>query len=270
MSHDPPAPGDEVVLTGGNATPVVRRGDTVRRGAGEWTPTVQALLAHVRARGVTEVPEPRGLDADGREVLSYLDGEVPSDGPLPAWLWDEQVLVEAARLIRRFHDATVGFLATAAGGPEPVEAPVWRMPAHDPVEVVCHNDVAPYNLVFRGGHLVGLIDHDHASPGPRVWDLAYLAYRLVPLQAPTNPDHPGGAVASHRDRRLAVLCDSYGPPAPDEAWRAVTPDRVLAVLPARLADLRAYTAARAADDPDGPLTDHLAIYDADLAYLGTL
>ena len=35
---------DEVVLCGGNMTPVVRVGDTVRRATGPWTPTIHALL----------------------------------------------------------------------------------------------------------------------------------------------------------------------------------------------------------------------------------
>ena len=56
--------------------------------------------------------------------------------------------------------------------------------------MICHNDYAPYNLVFRDGRLVGVIDFETAAPGPRAWDLAYLAYRLVPLAAPGNPDLP--------------------------------------------------------------------------------
>ena len=52
----------EQELTGGNVNDVVRRGDTVRRSAGPWTPTVQALLAWVRAQGVSFVPAPLGLD----------------------------------------------------------------------------------------------------------------------------------------------------------------------------------------------------------------
>ena len=52
----------------------VRIGETVHRPAGSWTPTVHALLCHIRARGFHLAPEPLGVDARGREVLSYLDG----------------------------------------------------------------------------------------------------------------------------------------------------------------------------------------------------
>ena len=57
-------------------------------------------------------------------------------------------------------------------------------------EVICHNDFAPYNLMFEDGRLTGVIDLDLASPGPRVWDMAYTAYRFVPLTDPANPDAP--------------------------------------------------------------------------------
>ena len=32
-----------------------------------------------------------------------------------------------------------------------------------------------------GGHPVALIDWDFAAPGPRAWDVAFAAYRFVPL-----------------------------------------------------------------------------------------
>jgi hypothetical protein len=222
-------------------TPVVREGDTVRRGAGAWTATVHDLLRHVRAGEVCWVPEPRGLDAFDREVLGYVEGEVPSY-PMPDWVWGEQVLVAAARLLRQYHDATVDF---------PRAGRRWQLPAHEPDEVICHNDFAPYNFVFRAGVLHGVIDFDTASPGPRVWDLSYLAYRLVPLAAPGNPD----AVASDdraRAARLRRLCAAYGD--------GVTPAAVLALAPERLDELAVLTAAR-------ELHSHVGIYQADARYI---
>ena len=38
-----------------------------------------------------------------------------------------------------------------------------------------------------------------ASPGPRVRDLSYLAYRLVPLTASENPDGPLTASCYQRE-----------------------------------------------------------------------
>src|SRR3954468_16065803 len=135
---------------------------------------------------------------------------------MPRFMWADAVLVAAARFLRRYHDATVDF--------RPPD-PCWRLPAHEPAEVVCHNDFAPYNLVFRGRTLAGAIDFDTASPGPRAWDLAYLAYPLVPLAEPGNPDAPATPEAD-RNRRLALLCATYGPPADAAAVAATVPERL--------------------------------------------
>jgi Phosphotransferase enzyme family len=236
------------LLRGGDMTSVVRVGDTVRRGAGPWTASVHDLLRHVRARQVLWVPEPRGRDASGREVLGYVEGDVPSY-PMPDWVWDERVLVAAARLLRQYHDATVDF---------PRAHRCWQLPAHAPDEVICHNDFAPYNFVFRGRVLHGAIDFDTASPGPRAWDLSYLAYRLVPLAGSGN----GDAIASSdraRAARLRRLCAAYGD--------GVTPAAVLDLAPERLDELAVVAAARAGDGGRAELHRHVGVYQSDASYL---
>jgi Phosphotransferase enzyme family len=149
-------------LTGGNISAVVRVGDTLRRTAGPWTPTVHRLLRHLHARGIDWVPRPLGMTEDGREVLTYLPGTVPQY-PMPSWIWTDGVLVDATARLRTFHVASRDYDAVDG---------VWQLPARSPVEVICHNDFAPYNLVFDHDHrITGLIDCDTAAPGPRVWDV---------------------------------------------------------------------------------------------------
>lgn len=248
----------EEVLAGGNSTAVVRRGDTVRRTAGPWTPTVHALLRHLRAHGITEVPEPLGTDEQGREVLSYLPGDV-ANYPLPLWVWDESVLRDAGVLLRRVHDASVGFLA-AGDAPAP---PIWQSAPHEPAEVVCHNDFAPYNLVFRDGVVVGLIDFDTASPGPRIWDLAYLGYRLVPLVADAG-DGEGADVVGRLDplARLDALVAAYG--------MRYSRREVLTVVVARLDELAAFTDERASATGRDDFREHAAMYRADARHIQAL
>lgn len=90
--------------------------------------------------------------------------------------------------------------------------------------------------------LTGMIDLDTASPGPRVWDLAYLAYRLAPLTQveDTGAGLPSLAVRRHR---LELLCRAYAG-AGDRV--AVGSHAVLRTAIARLEDLAVFTAARAA------------------------
>ncbi len=186
-------------LAGGNVSEVVRVGGTVRRGAGPWTPAVHALLDHLAAVGFSGAPRAYGYDEAGREVLDYLPGEV-AHYPLPGFARTDDSLCELGRLLRRFHDVTAGFV--------PPDGASWYFPVLEPNEVICHGDVAPYNCVFRDGRPVAFIDFDTAHPGPRVWDVAYAAFRFVPLMAPGSPD--GSVSLGEQCRRLRLLCDAYG------------------------------------------------------------
>jgi hypothetical protein len=91
-------------LAGGNMNAVERVGDTVRRNAGPWTPTVHRYLDYLARAGVDWAPKPLGIDGD-REVLSFVDGEVPLY-PLPDWVWADSVLVDGARRLRQLHDGS--------------------------------------------------------------------------------------------------------------------------------------------------------------------
>lgn len=52
---------------GGNMGHVVRRGHVVHRPSGLWTPLVQRFMHGLRDAGLTCVPRPLGLDAQGRD-----------------------------------------------------------------------------------------------------------------------------------------------------------------------------------------------------------
>lgn len=248
-------PDDDLVLTGGNMSVVVRRGDAVHRTAGPWTPTVHRLLDHLHGHGVDFLPRPLGMDDEGREVLTFLPGAVPTY-PLPPCVWSEEVLRTTGEWLARVHAASAGFDTTAA---------TWQLPGHEPAEVICLNDVAPYNMVFDdAGRLTGWIDVDAASPGPRAWDLAYLAHRLMPLTG--EADTGAGPPDLHRcRRRLASLCEAYAG-AGDEV--VVTPAEVVITAVTRLADLARFTADRAAAGAQH-VASHVGLYQRDAAWICT-
>lgn len=254
---------EEIVLLGGNSTAVARRGGAVHRTAGPWTPSVHRLLEHLRSCGVDFLPQPLGYDEQGREVLTHLPGTVPTY-PLPAYVWIPAVLATAARQLAEVHAASATFLARAVedehghGG-----GALWQQPTREPVEVVCLNDAAPYNMVFDpAGQITGWIDVDTASPGPRVWDLAHLAYRLVPLTG----EHDSGAGApdlTRYRRRLTALCQAYST-AGDEV--ELTPAHVLPVVAQRLAALAADADTRLAEGAEH-LAGHGDLYRREAAWL---
>jgi Ser/Thr protein kinase RdoA (MazF antagonist) len=244
----------EAVLAGGNMTPVVRVGDTVRRATGPWTPTIHALLRHVRRSGFPQVPEPLGIVDHDREILSLLRGRVATY-PLAAFVLSDETLTTAARTLRAYHDATAGFTAPPGAA--------WQSPAHEPAEVICHNDFAPYNVMFEGAELTGVIDFDVAAPGPRIRDMGYAAYRFVPLTDPANPDVPYSGV-EEQARRLALFCSAYGE-------GAARPVDVVDRAAAKLRELVAFIVDRAAAG-DAAQRAVLArgdteIYARDIAYL---
>lgn len=237
----------EETLGAGHMGGAVRVGNRVRRPAGPWTATVQRFLRHLHDQGIGWAPEPLGRDAQGRDTQAYLS-DLVLQYPLPEWVWADEVLADAASFLAQLHQASAGFDTVGA---------VWRLPAHEPAEVVCHNDFAPYNMVFTENRLTGVVDWDTSSPGPRVWDLAYLAYRLVPLAAPENTDALSSSLAE-RARRLRLLCDAYGP--------QVRVAEVPGVVVSRLEDLVDFTRARV-DEGNEHLRAHVALYEGDARWV---
>jgi len=98
----------------------------------------------------------------------------------------------------------------------------WSDDLADPMggTMLCHNDVCPENVVFRGGRAVALLDFEFAAPGRPVWDIAMTARFWVPL---TDPETSTSTGRQHLDRaaRLRLFVEAYGLPRVE--WPAVVP-----------------------------------------------
>lgn len=193
----------EEPLVGGiaNAGQVVRDGIDVLRPSGPQTPALHAYLRALRVAGFDGAPEPVGVDADGRERLRYIEGEVPVV-PYPGWSQTDEALGSVARLLRRLHDAARQF--------DP-DGLTWNPALADPAggTIVVHNDVEPSNVVFRDGSAVALIDVEFAAPGRPIYDLAHLCRLWVPIDAAVDRARVGWG---HADwpARLRLAADAYG------------------------------------------------------------
>ncbi len=207
--------GEEVLATEG-VTHVVRVGDTVRRPVRSFTATVQAYLAHLHRRGFTDAPVPLSYDEQGREVLSFVTGEVPLE-PLPDWATEPQVLVVLARLVRRLHDAAQDWTPPpdAEWGSIPGAEPAGVVPLFEVPELVSHQDYCPGNVVFRRGLPAALIDFDLARPTTRVADAVNALYWWVPLLDPL--DRPPALVEADAAARVRLFVDAYGMDAEQRA-----------------------------------------------------
>jgi aminoglycoside phosphotransferase (APT) family kinase protein len=204
--------GPEIELPAGDVTVgVVRIGDTVRRPRQESSDRVAAYLRHLEAAGFDGAPRYLGRDSKGRDVLTFVDGEVPGT-PIESWATANEVLPGVARLVRRLHDASEGYVAqprpVVPGRPQPLFPEGER-------RIVAQRDVTPQNTVFRDGVAWGLIDFDLSDWTTRSIDLANTALHWIPLCDPA--DRP--AVYGDIDvaARVRLMLDAYGREVVDAA-----------------------------------------------------
>jgi hypothetical protein len=198
----------ETLLLGGTANRglVVRVGDTVRRPLRPSSPATHALLEHLDRVGFDGAPKLLGIDAAGREVLSYLPGETVT-APYPSWSMTDAALASVARLLRHYHSAVADFSGDGLEWLEPV-------PPEYVDGLVSHNDPNLDNIVFRDGEAVALIDFDLAGPGSPLWDVA----AAIRLWAPLRPDADIADVRRGRTlERLRRFADAYGLSDPERA-----------------------------------------------------
>lgn len=148
----------ELRLAGGATTEgVVRVGDTVRRPARSGNGLMRDVLVHLERVGFEAAPRWLGVDDQGRDVLTWIDGETFTersrmhpyigDPPVRITFGDEQVAA-VVRLLRRYHDTFED-------------------------AVVCHGDFGPWNIVWRQGMPVAVIDFDRVYRGAAADDVGY-------------------------------------------------------------------------------------------------
>jgi len=183
-------------------TQVHRAGNVVVRTAGAWSASVQALLRHLEGAGFDGSPRVvgTGFDADGRETLTYVDGELVHPNA-----WSDEGIAGVGRMLRRLHDAARGFTPPAGAEWQP-----WFTRSDRPDAIYGHGDLGPWNIVAVEGLPVGFIDWEFAGPVDRLGEVAQAAWLNAQLHDDVVAERNHLPPAEVRARQLRLFVDAYG------------------------------------------------------------
>jgi len=194
--------GDDVALNHAGPAKVIRRGRILVKDTGPWAPAVHALLRHLEEMGFASAPRVlgSGYDADGRETLTYIDGEFTQPGP-----WSLEGAAAVGRLIGDLHAATASF--------QPPAGAVWQdwfgRDIGEGRRIISHCDVAPWNIVARDGLPVALIDWEFAGPVDPLVELAQACWLNAKLHDDIVAELEGLPPLEERARQLRAILDAY-------------------------------------------------------------
>jgi Phosphotransferase enzyme family len=182
----------------------VRIGSTVHRQPADRSSYVHQVLQFLEHARFDWAPRFLGIDEQGWEVLSFVDGYVPHGQEVPQQTWSLETMQEIFGHIRQLHDLTS--TSELAEGQE----------------CICHGDLSYANTVYRDGRAVAFIDWDWAHPAQRIDDVAYGILQYLSLG---EFESEGGA--EERAELARALADAYGL---DPSQRGRLPVRMLDLL----------------------------------------
>jgi Phosphotransferase enzyme family len=174
----------ELPLGGGASVDgVVRVGDTVRRPPQHAAQPMRDVLRHLERAGFDAAPRWLGVDEQGRDVLTWIEGDTFTDrgrlhpyigDPPDRIIFDDTQLTAVFALLRRYHDTFAG-------------------------RVICHGDFGPWNIVWREALPAAIIDFDNVHPGEPSDDVGYALRMFVSYGFVDDPV-----------RRTRVALEAYG------------------------------------------------------------
>lgn len=206
----------EEILKGNEAHPVVKIGDKVHRPIEFWHPAVRDLLDYLQSVDFPYSPKFLGVDDNGREVLSFLNGDSGKEGW--KYITNDEGLYRYAKFLRTYHDAVKGY--------KPSEKLEWANGAKglQKGQIICHGDFGPWNIVWDiHGNPVGIVDWDLAHPNSPEHDILYALEYSAPFRddKATIKWHHFGSVPD-RKRRIKIFLEAYGAPMFDDVASKVS------------------------------------------------
>lgn len=159
----------------GNINTVEYKNNCIYRDVTKYSDTIHRFLKHLETKNIDFVPKFIKIE-NNKAVYSFVEGNTIEDYPHITNLEDKiKIIEQIAKMLKIFHDASLDFKIE--------KDDQWFLEYRGNLfkEVICHNDIASYNVTFKNNLPVGLIDFDTICLAPRVYDIAYALYRFVPL-----------------------------------------------------------------------------------------
>lgn len=192
---------------------VVYDGEYIYRDLKPYSKTIHKLLKHLESKKINFTPHFLKVDYENKiESLTFVKGSTIENYPeIDNFEYKARNIKILASMLREYHNATLDFNYT--------NEDKWFLEYRGELdkEVICHNDIAPYNITFLNNEPAGIIDFDTACPAPRIWDVAYAVYRFVPLSkkvyVPSEKVYRQYEKDSNSEERKLLIqefIDSYG------------------------------------------------------------
>ncbi len=191
---------EETPLMGGRST-VTRSGSVVFRQSAPWSKTTAALLRHLESEGFEHAPRMvgTGFDAQGREMLTFVEGESPHPYP-----WRDDALPEIGAILRKLHKATETFTPPADATWRP-----WFGRDLGQPSVIGHCDTGAWNIIAQECFPIALIDWEEAGPVDPLIELAQACWLNALLFDDDLAEKLGLGSVEERDRQVRLLLDGY-------------------------------------------------------------
>lgn len=185
----------------GRSRTTASRGRVVLRSAGPHAIAVHALLRYLEVKGYPASPRVvgSGIDEDGREVLSFTEGEM-LDPRVPS---EAEAASIGARL-RELHRLTADYSLDESDPWQP-----WFGRSIGRASIIGHCDVAPWNVIVRQGGECAFVDWEFAGPVDPLVDLAQAGWLNARLFSDDVSVLEGLPPAADRALVLRAIVDGY-------------------------------------------------------------
>jgi hypothetical protein len=159
-----------------------------------------------------------GFAPDGREALTYMDGELIHPAP-----WSEEGIAAIGTMIRSLHEQMSDFRAE---GTEIVWKD-WFLHDLGHPGIISHCDIAPWNVLTKDGKPCALIDWEFVGPVDPLMELARACWLFPQLVDDSLAAELGLPSPSKRAEQVRLLVDSYGLSASERVGML---DRIIEVV----------------------------------------